>query len=138
MPVTFTGEALTGVKVPFPSSPWKSKPQHITVPAAVTTQVCAPPAATARIAVGRPVITTGPRPDVDAAGPSSRYALSPQHSTPPPDIRAQVSTMPAEIAAALPGRPVTSTGTLVSFAVPLPSRPPQHHTSPALVRAQVW
>ena len=74
--------------------------------------------------------------------PSWPYQIAPQHLTPPPLVSAQVWRPPAEIALTPLARPETSTGTLLSVFVPLPSWPyvplPQHLTPPPLVSAQVW
>ena len=65
--------------------------------------------------------------------------------TPPAALSAQVGFCPAAIATITASRPLTLTAvgvTLVNSIKPLPSWPvalaPQHLTSPACVRAQVW
>ena len=73
--------------------------------------------------------------------PNSPKRLSPQHSTVPPEISAQVYESPAEMAVT-PVRPVTLTGTLELVLDPLPNGPPalfpQHWTVPPESTAQVW
>src|SRR5205823_610845 len=70
------------------------------------------------------------------------YWLSPQHLTPPAVVKAQVWRSPVLIALTPLLKPLTSTGTLLSTVLLLPSCPawllPQHLTPPAVVRAHVW
>ncbi len=74
---------------------------------------------------------------LDAVGVIENFAKV----TPPATVNTQVCRAPAAIALTTLFSPVTSTGKVMSMAVPSPSWPswfsPQHLTSPAIVTAQV-
>ena len=87
-----------------------------------------------------PLTATGVERSVVVPLPSSDKALTPQHSTVPPERRAQVSKTPALTAVAFV-MPLTETGVGLPISVPLPSSPPlfqpQHLTVPPERTAQV-
>src|SRR3972149_744339 len=139
-PATPTG-TLLAVVAPLPSRPEPLWPQHFTPPPPVSAQVWKLPAAIALIPLARPETSTGTPVLVVVPFPSSPSEFQPQHLTPPPIVSAHVCQLPAVIALTPLARPETSTGTLLSVVVPLPSWPkplkPQHLTPPPLVSAQV-
>src|SRR5581483_787442 len=99
-PLTSTGTELDcHGGAPSPSSPKTLLPQHFTPPALVSAQVCTSPAPTAATPEPSPPTSTGVVLPVVVLFPSCPEPLSPQHSTPPELVRAQVCELPALIAA---------------------------------------
>src|SRR5689334_1143793 len=144
-PGTATGVSLiAGVPTePLPSSPTLLSPQHSTWPVNNVAQTVESLAAMATTPPVSPVTWTGvvllvPEPLVPS--PSSPNRLTPQHSTLPALVIAQVSSS-ATATCATSVSPVTVTGVLLSLVEPLPSWPwlfcPQHFTIPVISRAQV-
>src|SRR3990170_3387966 len=121
-PATPTGTLLS-VVVPFPSWPPPLLPQHLTPPPLVRAQVWLEPAAIAATPLARPQTSTGTPLAVAEPFPSSPWEFQPQPLPPPPIVSAHVWQLPAVIALTPLARPETSTGTLLSIVVPLPSWP---------------
>src|SRR3989304_437900 len=115
--------ALLSVCVPLPSWPSALEPQHLTPPAVVSAQVWPPPAEIALTPLSSPRTSTGARLPVVVPLPSCPKSFLPQHLTPPSVVSAQVWGLPTSTAATPLARPETSTGTLLSSSVPLPSLP---------------
>jgi hypothetical protein len=107
----------------FPSSPSLLSPQHSTPPPPVTAQAKLVPADTAVTPLVSPETCTGTELFVVELFPSSPPPLEPQHSTPPPALRAQAKSFPADTAVTPLVSPETGTGTELFVVELFPSWP---------------
>src|SRR6188768_1416095 len=88
-PCTSTGVSRRCV-VPSPSWPYWLSPQHLTPPPRRTAQLWLSPPATAMTPLARPDTAPGLHRSWVVPSPSCPRLLSPQHSTPPSLVSAQV------------------------------------------------
>src|SRR4051812_49631700 len=99
--------------VPSPSCPHWLYPQHLMPPVVINAHAYPAPALTAATPESRPVTSTGTAESVNVVPlPSSPWLSSPQHTTPPAIVNAQLFPPPTDTAATPEPNPDTSTGTL--------------------------